>query len=228
MHRGSTLRFTSLILLALGALPLHALARGPLVERIETTAAQHAAGLPGEVRISVGPQAANLPACASPETFMPPGSKPWGDLLVGVRCDAGASWTRFVPVRLSVWVRHAVAARALPAGHQLAPEDVNWNSADLARLPSGVVLDESLLRGALTQHPLAAGAPLRRELLKAQPVILQGQLVKVTTVGPGFVLSAEGKAQTHAAVGQAVPIRMPGGQVITAVARADGTAEKPL
>jgi flagellar basal body P-ring formation protein FlgA len=222
MRRSSTL----LLLLALATASVHA--RGPLAELVEATAAQHAAGLPGEVRITLGAAASTLPACASPEAFMPPGSKPWGELLVGVRCQAGAAWTRFVPVQVSVSVRHAVASKALPSGHRLSADDVSWRDADLARLPSGVVLDEQLLNGAVTLHPLVAGAPLRRDLLKAQPVILQGQMVKVTTVGPGFVLSAEGKAQAHAAPGQALPIRMPGGQVITAVARSDGSAEKAL
>jgi flagellar basal body P-ring formation protein FlgA len=216
------------LLLACSALPLHAHAREAWAPLVEATATRHAAGLPGDVQVTLGPQVARLPACATPEAFMPPGSKPWGELLVGVRCESGAAWTRFVGVQVSVVVRHAVASKALPAGHKMSPDDIGWARADLARLPAGVVLDEALLAGALTVHPLASGAPLRRDLLKAQPVIRQGQVVKVHTLGPGFSLSAEGKAQAHAAPGQSLAIRMPGGQVITAVARADGSAEKGL
>ena len=213
------------------ALPLGARAQATqdaatLASLIEATARQHASGQPGEVGVQLGPQALALPPCAEPEAFMPPGSKPWGDLVVGVRCASGSAWTRFVPVKLSVTVRHAVALRALPAGHALTPQDLDWAAGDLARLPRDVVTDPAALSGALTLQPLAAGAALRQGAIKAQPVILQGQPVRVLTLGPGFTLSAEGKAQAAAAPGQAVAVRMPGGQVISAVARADGSAEK--
>ena len=51
-------------------------------------------------------------------------------------------------------------------------------------------------------------------------------MVRVLTQGPGFVLSTEGKAQSGAAPGQALLLRLSGGQTISAVAQPDGTAQK--
>lgn len=201
---------------------------GPLLaQRIEATALAHAAGLPGEVRVRLGQPALPLPPCEDPQTFMPAGSRPFGELQVAVRCQGGAGWTRFVPVQVQVWVRHAVAARALPPGQRLTPEDVSWLQADLARLPRQVVLDEAHLAGARTVQALPAGTPLRRDWLQPMPVILQGQVVRVVTEGPGYRLSTEGKAQASAAPGQALRLRLANGQAVTAVARPDGSAEAP-
>lgn len=197
-----------------------------VLQRIEAAALAHAAGLPGQVKVTVGALPSPLPDCEQAEASLPAGSRPWGDVQVAVRCQAGAAWTRFVPVRIQVQVRHAVARVALPAGHRVTAADVAWVEADLARLPRHVLLDEAGLDAAVALQPVAAGAALRRDQLRSSPVILQGQQVKVITQGEGFALTTEGRAQTQAAAGQKVAVRLSSGQLISAVARPDGTAEK--
>lgn len=213
------------LLLLFTLLPALAAAQN-LSPLIEATALSHASGLPGEVQVRVSDARPALPPCAQAQAFMPPGSKPWGEVLVGVRCPGPEAWTRFVPVQIQVQVRHAVAAVALPAGHRLLGSDVQWLQADLARLPRDAVLDERGVVGAVSLQSLAPGAPLRRDGLKIAPVIVQGQSVKVQVLGPGFVLGTEGKAQTPAIAGQPLQLRLASGQLISAVAQPDGTAQK--
>ena len=62
-------------------------------------------------------------------------------------------------------------------------------------------------------------------MLKVTPVVQQGQTVKVTSVGKGFSVSAEGQAMAKANEGQLVQVKVASGQVITGVARNGGQIE---
>ncbi len=204
----------------------------PLAQQVEAAVRAHGASLPGAVSVRLGPQVQDLPACGQAQVFLPAGSKPWGALQVGVRCLEGAAWTRFVPAHLGARVRHAVAARALPPGAALAAQDLRWTEADLDKLPGDALVDgaadAALPEGSVTLQPVAEGAVLRRSAFKAQPVIQAGQWVRLSLLGDGFVLATEGRAQGPAAAGQSLQLRLAGGRLVSAVARPDGTAEKPF
>lgn len=181
------------------------------------------AGLPGAVSHSVGP--IDPRNCAAPEVFLPPGARLWGKSHVGVRCSVPASWTIYVPVTVQVQGSYLVAARPLPPGHTLAAGDLAPASGDLALLPAGVAQDPSQIIGRSTTAPLAAGQPLRADLLRAPAVIQQGQSVKLVARGRGFEISAEGKALAQAQLGQVVQVRGPSGQTVHGIARRDGVVE---
>jgi flagella basal body P-ring formation protein FlgA len=79
--------------------------------------------------------------------------------------------------------------------------------------------------GKTTAAPLAAGQPVRSDLLRTRFAIQQGQAVKVVSSGPGFRVSAEGRALVNAAPGQVTQVRSAGGQTVTGIARDDGSVE---
>jgi flagella basal body P-ring formation protein FlgA len=72
---------------------------------------------------------------------------------------------------------------------------------------------------------VGVGQALRENQLQTPFAIRQGQTVKVISKGPGFSVSAEGKAVNNATSGQMTQIRMESGQVISGVAKPDGTIE---
>jgi flagella basal body P-ring formation protein FlgA len=184
-------------------------------------------GLPGEVTSSVGaidPRLA-LAQCGALEVFTPPGSRLWGSSSVGVRCTAPQPWTIYVGVTVRVKGPYVTAARAIAGGQALTENDLAFMHGDLTQMPAGVVTDPSQAVGKTTAAPLAAGQPLRSDLLRTRFAIQQGQTVKVVSSGPGFRVSAEGRSLVNAAAGQVAQVRSAGGQTVSGIARDDGSVE---
>ncbi len=185
------------------------------------------AGLPGKVTYTLGsidPRIA-LPACAAPEAFLPPGARLWGLTSVGVRCNGAAPWSIYVTAQIKVVGDFLVTARPLPQGHALAATDLAAQSGDLTQLPAGILTDPQLAVGKTLSAALAAGQPLRQDLLRAPLVVQQGQTVKLQSTGRGFRVTTDGRSLTNAADGQIAQVRTAGGQTISGVARAGGVVE---
>ena len=184
-------------------------------------------GLPGKATYSAGaidPRLA-LAACGAMEVFSPPGSRLWGTTSVGVRCGAPTPWTIYVSVTVRVTGSYIASAKALGGGQALSQSDLTLAHGDLTQMPAGVVTDVGQAVGKTLVAPVAAGQPIRADLLRTPNAILQGQNVKVVSEGAGFRVAADGKAVTNAAVGQVAQVRMNSGQTISGIARPDGTIE---
>jgi len=147
--------------------------------------------------------------------------------LNGVRCSE-PKWALRIPAEVRVVVRYAVAARPLAARQPLTEGDLVFAHGDLAQLPAGIVTSPLQALGHAPTVGIAAGQPLRRDLLRARPVVQAGQAVRVLTRGRGFEISAEGHALTAAPAGQPVQVRMSSGRVVSGIARSGGVVEMIL
>lgn len=202
----------------------------PLRPAVEQFLAAQTTGLPGTVRISLeAPASGELPACdGQVAPFVPAGTRLWGRVSVGVRCTGQPPWTRYLQAHIAVNASYYVAARQIEAGQPLTPADFTVRQGDLTALPASVVLDASALDGVIALNRITSGAPLRKEGLRAPAVVQNGQTVKMTAQGAGFVVSTEGKAMTSAAAGALVQVRLANGQLINGVVRPDGSVERAL
>ena len=200
---------------------------GAVRKVVEQYLATQTAGLTGKVSINVGKidQRMSLAACPAPEAFQQPGARAWGKTTVGVRCAAPAAWTVYIQAQVSVVSEYVAAAVPLAQGKEIDKSQLAILSGDIAALPNGVVTDIAQALGRTSTVSLAAGAPLRLDLLRSKPVVQQGQLVKVVSSGNGFSVSAEARAIGTAADGQVVQARTPGGAIISGLARAGGQVE---
>ncbi len=221
----------TLALAALAWLPLPGSAATPAEQlpeaarlAIERLVQLQAAGLPGQLQVRLrGPSGGALPPCEAPEAFLAPGTALRGRVSIGLRCPASdAPWTRYVQAYIEVQGRYFVAARAIEAGQTLGAADLAERSGDLAALPRSVVTDAASLRGVVAANRIAAGAALRKELLRGQVVIQQGQLVQVVAQGAGFEVSTEAKAMTRAEVGAPVQAKTRDGRLVSGVADEEG------
>ncbi|MFJ2990556.1 flagellar basal body P-ring formation chaperone FlgA [Collimonas sp. NPDC087041] len=199
---------------------------------IEQFLMNQANGLPGKVSIRVDtPMSGALPACDNLEPFLPNGARLWGRVSVGVRCNGDGSgtpsWTRYVPAYVAVVANYYVASRQINAGETLSAGDFEVRQGDLSTLPRGVITNPQQASGMVSANRIALGAPLRQELLRNVTVIQQGQNVKVLAQGAGFVVSTDGRAMTNAAAGATIQVKTQAGQMVSGIARLDGSVDLP-
>lgn len=200
----------------------------PILKIVDNFVRSETAGFPGRVSFSLGTVDPHLrlPACrASLEPFIPAGARLWGQAMVGVRCNEQAGWTMYVPVSVKVVANVVHAVKPLAHGQQVGAADIALQEADLAQLPGGILTDMNQALGKTLVSNVAAGQPLRQDILRAPLVIQQGQTVRLQMQGRGFSASAEGKALAAAADGQVVQVRITSGRTISGIARPDGIVE---
>jgi flagella basal body P-ring formation protein FlgA len=192
---------------------------------IERFLVTQAAGAPGTVTARVeDPTSSALPTCPVLQPFLPQGTAAWGRVSVGVRCAGERPWTRFLSAQVTVDGSYLVAAGAIQAGQALTAQDFAERRGDLTRLPKSVLTTPTQAMGLVAANAIAAGAPLRAELLRGAVVIQQGQPVRLTVEGAGFVVSTDARAVTNAMSGAAVQVKTVDGRMVSAIARPDGTA----
>jgi flagella basal body P-ring formation protein FlgA len=182
--------------------------------------------LPGKATYSIGNIDADRMAgvCEGFDVSMGNGARPWGKTQVTVRCRGG-TWNLWVPVQIRVTAEYLVAARSISAGQKLTDADFRGQLGELSDLPNGVLMDKEQAIGRAAVASITEGRPLRADLLRQTPVVLQGQNVKIVGSGSGFQVTNEGRALTNAVVGQVIQVRLNSGQILSGVVRADGTVE---
>ena len=194
------------------------------VEQFLTTQAM---GLPGEVKITVGAidKRLRMPACTTPQAFMPPASKAWGKTTVGVRCTAPSPWTIYVAAQVQVLGEYVAAAVPLAQGQTINDSDLARVKGDLTALPAGIIVDASQAVGRTITSSVRLGAPLRQDALRNPQAVHQGQAVRVVYNGAGFSISSEARALNNAVEGQMTQVRTQNGQVLSGIARLGGIVE---
>lgn len=166
-----------------------------------------------------------LDACRDMQVSLPAGNRLVGRSLLRVQCIDGASWSVSVPVQISISVTYYTAARPLAANQEIRAGDLAPQQGDLASLPGSVVLDPAQAVGRMLNSAIAAGNPLREEMLRGQTVIQQNQKVRVIFREGGIEVMNEGTALNNAQEGQPVRVKVSNGQTVQGTARADGSVE---
>ncbi len=207
----------------LAALPPAWAQSGPLdpavqarVRALAEEAARVAA--PPQARVSVEVGAPDprlrLAPCRVVQPYLPPGLSAWGRSRIGLRCVDGPSrWNISLPVRVAVYAKALVAAGALPAGTELAQEQLAEAEIDIAGQAGAVFTDPAQLLGRVLARPLAAGEAVRQPALKARQWFAAGETVQVLASGEGFSIQSEAQAMGPGIEGQEVKVRFESGRV---------------
>lgn len=199
----------------------------PVEQTVRAFLERETLGLAGEVEVTVGQMdAANqLPPCGALEAFLPPGTRAWGQISVGVRCDSPVVWSVYVPARVAVMSDYLVTARPIRRGQIVGPQDLKREYGDLTAQPANTLTDPTQAVGHHARYAVAAGNTVRGDMLRLPPAVEQGQTVKVIGSGQGFSVSNEGRALNRAGDGESVRVRLGNGQVVTGIARNGGVVE---
>ncbi len=151
-----------------------------------------------------------LVACGAPlEAEVPPSS---GGLrarsIVQVRCTAASGrWTVLVPVSVDTEADVLVATRGLARGQVPGASDLQVVRQILPGLSNAYISNISELRGYHLARPLAAGQPLVRGALAADPVVRRGEAVTMVASVNGLEVRVPGRALADAGAGELVRVQ---------------------
>jgi flagella basal body P-ring formation protein FlgA len=175
----------------------------------------------GSVEVSVGQldPRLQLAPCARIEPYMLPGSRLWGRSAIGVRCLEGATWTVSLPVTVTVRGRAIVAGEPMAAGAAPSGASLRLEETELSREPGTPVTDPAQLVGKTLTRPLVAGQVLRMEYLRVAQTVAPGDPVRITMVGQGFSIQADGQALAGAGDGQVIRVRTESGRILAGTLR---------
>lgn len=202
-------------------------ARASAAGTLQLLLAQETAGINGRVEIVVGEldPRISLAACSRMEPFLPKGVRAWGKVNVGIRCREGATWTVFIPVTVRVFGTALVARKTLMFGTLPAENDIEPAEAELSREAGTPVADLAQVEGKTLARSVFAGQILRQEYFRSPPAVAQGDQVKIVASGPGFSISVDGEALSHAQTGQNVRVKTDSGRVVSGIARSGRIVE---
>ncbi|MFN4288684.1 MAG: flagellar basal body P-ring formation chaperone FlgA [Brevundimonas sp.] len=114
-------------------------------------------------------------------------------------------------------------ARNINTGETIGPQDIIWTTVQAHQ--AGASPDTDQIIGLAARRPLRAGAAVSVRDLSAPQVITRGEIVQVTFDHGGVRLTASGRAQRNAALGEPVQlINTQSGRIIDAVASGPGQA----
>jgi flagella basal body P-ring formation protein FlgA len=164
-----------------------------------------------------------LPRCDAPQTFLPPGARLAAWIAIGVRCPN--RWSIQVNVALAAPLLVVQARRPLGSGETVTESDVAAVEINAFDAPVNAIRRREDAVGKVVAQAVAAGITLRKETLRAEFAVRQGQVVKLIAFGDGFQVTNHGRAMFDAGPGQSVSVRVLSGQVVSGVARPGGVVE---
>jgi len=104
---------------------------------------------------------------------------------------------------LPVWV----AARDIPKGHVIAPEDLLEKSLDASRLQRGFTHSSQPLAGSKSLRHLRMGQLVGELDLQQAWAVRAGEGVLIRAGQPGFSATTRGTALSNGAIGEGVRVR---------------------
>lgn len=178
-----------------------------------------------QVKIRILTPAEQLPTCTKGQIAPAPTQQHWGKLTLAIICAEKKYYLRLaVSVEGTYWIanqpikRHTVINR----------HNVMAKRGRLEKLPRGIIRDINNIKDRISLSDISAGQAISQNMLRRAWVIQAGKNVMVYAKGSHFQVKYEGKAINNAAENESVRIRMPAGQIISAIAQKDGNAKITL
>ena len=104
------------------------------------------------------------------------------------------SWTVYLPITVHVYARVPVAARNLANGETLKAADVAFEERDISAPGMGPFPTAEQIEGRILVRGYLAGQPIVSTAFRPNPVVANGDPVKVIVRGSGFSIVTTGVA----------------------------------
>lgn len=160
-----------------------------------------------------------LKPCDRIEPFVPTGARLYGRSHIGLRCKERGGWTVYLPITVHVYARVPVAARNLANGETLKAADVAFEERDISSPGMGPFPTAEQVEGRILVRGYLAGQPIVSTAFRPNPVVANGDPVKVIVRGAGFSIVTTGVALSQANEGQPLRVKLESGKTVQGVAR---------
>lgn len=209
--------FLSLILLCASFFAGQVFAQVPpaLDKEIRALVAKHPAMLNYKTSVEYVDPRIRVPDCPGGyEVELPSRTRLWGRVNIPVRCNKGAKWFVYLPVKIQVFGQYLVTSHQIQGNSRLSQGDFVLSEGDLSDLPDGFVQKAEDALGRQVIRPIAPGNPILLNNLRESSVIRVGDQIKVKIIGSGFEAAGSGIAQSGGSSGDSIKVKMPDGQVL--------------
>jgi flagella basal body P-ring formation protein FlgA len=180
-------------------------------------------------RMVIGPlqSGLKLARCEGPvRAARAPGIAVQGRALIELRCDSGASWHIYVPVKVIGTTPVVLAAHAIVAGTVLGPNDLTVEQRDLTGLPPGYLDAPDIALGLTAARAIAGGSVLTNQQLLGVQAVQRGQMVTLLAESDGVSIKMAGRALNDGFVNQRVKVEnLSSGKVVEGIARSAQVVE---
>lgn len=182
---------------------------GAMLERVQAFLYERASEQGEEVVIEVSPPSARLPACESPQPFLPnPDAELRSRVSVGVRCGEQGRQVRYLQAEIQVVGQYLEIASEVSRGEILDASHLMERQGDLTRLPRGAVLSPEEAVGQQATRRLRPGQTLQEQHLHAPRLVERGDRIKLVATGSGFRVQREAEAIDPGGLGETVRVRL--------------------
>jgi len=127
-------------------------------------------------------------------------------VTVRVRCEDEREATVPVWFKVKAYAPVAVAARDLPRGGALTPDDLRVEQVDLARLRGDTVARETLPAGLRMVTPVRAGTPVLQAAVRTEPDVVAQQPVLIRATAGVVKIEMLGLALQNGRIGDRVQV----------------------
>jgi flagella basal body P-ring formation protein FlgA len=173
-----------------------------LKEKVQTTSPDY------EIQLGRIDSRLRLQACAKPlDAYLPPGSRLYGKLSVGVRCSDDKPWNIYLSANIKVYENILTSSRPLSRGDVVTAYDVQPVRLETSKFTTGYFVDVKNIQGKIARRSIPAGRPLTPNLLRAPLLVQRGEEVTILAGNKSFSVRVKGKALHDAAKGDVVAVR---------------------
>lgn len=149
----------------------------------------------------------HLAECSQPiEVFSLPGSREFGNISLGVRCQGSQPWTLYHKANVRLYKEVTVLKNPVRQGAIITPGDIMLERKDVALL-RGVYLTPERAIDQPIKKSLPAGTVLTPDHLTTLKLIKRGQKVDIRAQSANFEVSMSGVALMDGEQGQRIRVR---------------------
>ena len=170
-----------------------------------------------------------LQPCAIPLETFAPNAQMGARVTVGVRCDAPATWTLYVPVGVETETAVLVLRRALPRQSAIGPQDVEQQTRRLPGSAAAFIHELAALQGQRLKRAVPAGTVLTANLLTPDVLVRRGQQVTLIAASGPVEIRARGQALSEGGASDRVRVQnLSSRKVVEGVVESDGVVRVDL
>ncbi len=189
------------------------------------TQASHPSSGERQVDVTTPDRRLQLDACSHRlKLFLPPGSREYGNIIVGVRCLQPKPWKLYVAANVRQYRKVVVLNKSIARGEPVTKEHIRLEKHDISTLGAAYAEETGPLLGMRAQRNLPSGFMLHKGVLKALQLISRGDQIDLLASLGGIRVRMKGTALANGTLGERITAKnKSSGRIVEGVVSQRGT-----